>query len=303
MTRSNKGIYAWPRTVIGWKVEIPCEGNGVTVGSFLSTPRASYECNATGQWENLMTEHCPYTSATTKILEQFSTVNISFTKLSLPKGSLLETFKKLKNITGEGASLTDPVEVHFVTKTLENYASNLIEEKELGAMLLDVVNTLLNLPKPMLKAAELQYGACSRLLKTVELIVEATPSNQLLQLHKKNLALEEYRIKPETFAGLICTWYSNTNALNNKLLHCSMSNKSSIISSNNGETTIETSIQLPASLFNSVMSTSNTYLLMISMYADNKLLPNINDQDNTDITSSIAGSKLSEFKLSKFCNY
>ncbi|XP_058797797.1 adhesion G protein-coupled receptor A3 isoform X2 [Phymastichus coffea] len=295
VTRGNKGMYAWPRTVVGWKVELPCEGSSLAAGSVQLISRASYECNSTGKWENLDTEQCPYISATTKILEQFSTVNISLTKLSLPKGSLLETIKKLKNITGEGASLTDPVEVNFVTQILENYASYLVEEAELGTTLIDVVNVLLNLPKSMLKAAEINYKACTRLIKTIELIVEVTPSSQLIQLHKTNMALEEHRVKAESFTGLTCTWYSTTENLYVKLLHCSMSNRTTIINPSNGETMIEASIQLPASLLKNVKDSDISHQLMVSMYADNKLFPKINrlsDEDNTDITTSIAGSKL-----------
>ncbi|KAL7302319.1 hypothetical protein TKK_0004982 [Trichogramma kaykai] len=296
VTRSNKGVYAWPRTVLGWKVELDCEGNGVSIG--LPAPKATYECNNKGEWVNLNMEQCPYVSATTKILEQFSTVNVSLTTLSLPKGSLLETIKKLKNITGEGVSLTDPVEVHFVTQILENYASYLVEEKELGTMLIDVVNVLLNLPKSMLKAAEIHYKACTRLIKTIEMIVEVTPANQLIQLHKTNMALEEYRVKPETFAGLMCTWYNNLDSIYPKSLHCSMNNKSSILNPHPGETSIEASIQLPRSLFNRVKSSStNTYQLMVSMFTDNKLFPKIKNFDNMDITSSIAGSKLIGVKV------
>lgn len=278
--------------MIGWKVELPCEGNG---NSYISVPRASYECNSTGYWENLNTDACPYISATTKILEQFATVNISLTKLSLPKGSLLETIKKLKNITGEGASLTDPVEVHFVTQILENYASYLVEEKDLGTMLIDVVNVLLNLPKSMLKAAEINYKACSRLLKTIEFILEITPPNQLVQLYKENMALEEYKFKPDSFTGLTCSWYSRLDDEYVKRLHCTTSNKTAIINVNGRETVIEASIHLPPSYFKNVQNSADDYLLMVSMYTDNKLFPKVNDNDKTDVTSSIAGSKLSKF--------
>ncbi|KAJ8686264.1 hypothetical protein QAD02_022058 [Eretmocerus hayati] len=291
-TKNNKGVYAWPRTVVGWKVELPCQGSVITYSSNLLSPRASYECKSTSQWENLDTESCPYVSATTKILEQFATVNISLPNLSLPKGSLLETIKKLKNITGEGASLTDPVEVHFVTQILENYASYLVEEKDLGTMLIDVVNVLLNLPKAMLRAAELKYNACSRLVQTIEHIVEVTPPSQLIQVHKKNMALEEYRLKADNFAGLTCIWYMSDQDLYTKLLHCSMSNKTVIVNPNNSESAIEASIHLPATLLGSLQNSVVPYHLMVSMYADNKLFPKVNEQDSHDVTSSIAGGKL-----------
>jgi hypothetical protein len=289
VTKGNKGIYAWPRTVVGWKVELPCEGSGLAVGFIQFLPRASYNCNSTGHWENLNTEYCPYISATTKILEQFS-------KLSLPKGSLLETIKKLKNIIGEGASLTDPVEVNFVTQILENYVNYLDEEKELSTILIDIVNVLLNLSKSMLKAAEVSYCACTRLIKTVERIVEVKPSFQLIQFHAKNMALEEYRVKADNFAGLTCTWYSNYENIHVKLLHCSTSNKTAIVNSNTSET-IEASVHLPASLFRSLKSSILSHQLMISMYTDNKLFPKLNDENNKDIISSIIGSKLSELQF------
>ncbi|XP_011497262.1 PREDICTED: probable G-protein coupled receptor 125 [Ceratosolen solmsi marchali] len=292
VTRSNKGVYAWPRTIVGWTVELPCEGSSLPVNFIQFLPRASYECNSTGYWQNLNTKSCPYVSATTKILEQFSTVNMSLTKLSLPKGSLLETIKKLKNITGEGVSLTDPIEINFVTKILENYVSYLVEEKELGTMLIDVVNVLLNLPKSMLKAAEISYEVCTRIIKTVELIVETTPSSQLIQLHKKNMALEKYRVKADNFVGLTCTWYSNSQNIYVKLLHCSMSNKTTIVNTNAGETMIEASVQLPASLFQNIKSSTLYHQLMVSMYTNNKLFPKLNDKDNIDVTSSIVGSKI-----------
>ncbi|XP_034179885.2 remoulade isoform X2 [Osmia lignaria lignaria] len=65
VTKNNKGVYTWPRTVVGWKAELPCEGNHL---SLMQIPlKASYQCNITGYWEDLNTDLCPYISHTTKI--------------------------------------------------------------------------------------------------------------------------------------------------------------------------------------------------------------------------------------------
>ncbi|XP_024943552.1 adhesion G protein-coupled receptor A3 isoform X2 [Cephus cinctus] len=285
VTRNNKGMYAWPRTVVGWKVELPCEGSRLS-GLMQFPLRASYRCNATGNWEDLNTEPCPYISHTTKVLEQFSKVN-----LSLTKGNLLETAKRFKNYTGDGAKLTDPIEINFIIQTVENYLHFLIEEKELGIMLIDIVSAIMNLPKDMLKLAENYYKSCTRLIKAVETITEFTPS---IQIHKNNMALEEFRVKRENFMGLTCTWYSNAaaagNAADTKLLHCATSNKTALI--NTKDKVIEASIQLPASLLKQLDGVMVAHQLMISMYSDNRLFPKILSDDKMDIASCVIGSKL-----------
>ena len=58
-------MYTWPKTVVGWKAELPCEGNHLS-GLMHMPLKASYQCNITGYWENLNTELCPYISHITK---------------------------------------------------------------------------------------------------------------------------------------------------------------------------------------------------------------------------------------------
>ncbi|XP_076637008.1 remoulade isoform X2 [Colletes latitarsis] len=283
VTKNNKGIYTWPRTVVGWKAELPCEGNHLS-GVMQIPSKASYFCNITGYWENLNTELCPYISHTTKSLEQFSKVNLSLAKINL-----IEAVKKLKNYTGHGIKLTDPVEVNFITQTIENYLNFLTEEKELGSLLIDVISTVINLPKNILKRAEISFKSCSRLIKAVEKIVEFTPS---IQSYKKNMALEEFRIKRSGFTGLICTWYSNAafaSDSESKFLQCTTNNRTTPI--NIKDRIIEASIHLPASLLE-YSQEAVVHQVMISVYSNNRLFPKLVNTDNMDITSCIIGSKL-----------
>ncbi|XP_048511480.1 adhesion G protein-coupled receptor A3 isoform X1 [Athalia rosae] len=284
VTRNNKGVYSWPRTIIGWRVELPCEGNGLS-GPMQLSLQASYQCNQTGQWETLNTESCPYVSHTTKVLEQFSKVN-----LSLTKGSLLETAKSFKNYTADSSKLTDPVEINFITLTIENYLQFLVQEKELGAMLVDIVNVVMKLPKEMLKIAEVNYLACTRLVKAIETITEFTPS---IQSHQKNMALEEFRVKRESFTGLTCTWYSSNVLASDsdiRLLHCATNNKTALI--NTKDKVVEASIQLPASLLRNLDGVTVAHQLMVSMYSDNRLFPIVTGNHKMDISSCVIGSKL-----------
>ncbi|EFN65630.1 Probable G-protein coupled receptor 125 [Camponotus floridanus] len=282
VTRNNKGIYTWPKTIVGWKAELPCEGSRLLQASLT----ASYYCNVSGQWEHLNTESCPYVSHTTKILEQFSRVN-----LSLARSTLLETAKRFKNYTGNGSvKLTDPVEIHFIVRTIENYLSFLIDEKELGLMLIDIIASMMKLSKEMLKRAEINFKACTRLIKAIERIAEFTPS---IQSHTKHMALEEFRIKRESFGGLTCTWYTNIAVSTDsdaRFLHCTTINKTTPI--NAKDKTIEASIRLPASLLQRSQDNTIAQQLMISMYSDSRLFPKTISNDSMDISTCIVGSKL-----------
>lgn len=279
VTKNNKGIYTWPKTIVGWRAELPCEGNHLS-GLMQMPLKASYQCNITGYWENLNTELCPYISHITKSLEQFSKVNLSLTRISL-----LESAKKFKNYTGNTIKITDPIEVDFITQTIENYLNFVTEEKDLGSMLIDVISTLINVPKNILKKAEISFKSCTRLIKAVEKIIQFTPS---IQFYKKNMALEEFRVKRDSFTGLICTWYSNNNP-EIRFLQCTTNNRTSPI--NIKDRIIEASIHLPASLLQYSQEVT-AHQLMISVYSNSRLFPKIINNDNMDIPSCVIGSKL-----------
>ncbi|XP_066586020.1 adhesion G protein-coupled receptor A3 [Prorops nasuta] len=282
ITRNNKGIYAWPRTVVGWKAELPCEGNGLS-GLMQISLKATYQCNTTGFWEDLDTESCPYISHTTKVLEQFSKVN-----LSLAKSTLLETAKRFKNYTGNGVALSDPVEINFITQTIENYLNFLTEEKELGNILIDIISSVMNLPKEILQIAENNFKSCTRLLKSVETITKFSPS---IQSHKKNMALEEFKINSDSFNGLMCTWYSGITTESkeeDKLLYCATNNKTAPM--NMKDKMVEASVQLPASLLHKIKQAA-IQQLMVSMFSDSRIFPRVLDK-NLDISTPVVGAKL-----------
>lgn len=168
---NNKGSYMWPRTVVNHTVAVPCES--INLSTNTSQQRATYFCSLTGEWIDLNTSKCSYISDTTKILEQFSKVN-----LSLTKGAILESAKHFKNYTSDLKILKDVMDLVFVVKTIENYIGYTSTEPDLAPILLDVSNHLLNLPTKYIKSANVEDGSCRKLLACIERIAGlVTPSS------------------------------------------------------------------------------------------------------------------------------
>ncbi|XP_066991624.2 adhesion G protein-coupled receptor A3 [Anabrus simplex] len=286
-TSNNKGRYSWPKTVVGYTVELQCEGEQLQVPGEQISPKAQYSCTQLGQWDALNTSSCPFVSETTRILEQFAKVN-----LSLTKGTVLESARRLKTFIGDGNQLKDKMDVVFISRTVENYLPFVTKETELGPLLVDVVSTMMNLPAELLRDAQVEDRACSRFILAVEVVAEYTSS---LQPPKSNLAVEVNRVKRETFTGLTCTWFVHSNKLpGQRWFHCSTSNTSGLFG---GTKVIEASIQIPASLFHQLdiqgVSVGSPQQLLVSTYENNRLFPRIlASDDKKNIASCIIGTKL-----------
>ena len=103
-TASNRGRYAWPRTVAEGRVQAPCRAN----------PHASAwrRCSPTGVWLEPDLAACSYLSEVTKVLEQFARTNLTFSKTSA-----LESARRLKSYLNDVApQLHDPHDALFVTQ-------------------------------------------------------------------------------------------------------------------------------------------------------------------------------------------
>lgn len=285
-TKNNKGIYFWPKTIVGFTVDLPCVIKQPSIVGNKVEPHAVYTCNEGGFWENLNTTLCPYVSETTRILEQFSQVN-----LSIAKGSVLDSALKLKNFTGTGKNLTDAMDIVFISKTVENYLMFVKNEKELGYVLVDIVATIMQLSKTLLFDAQRESIACSRLVRSLETICKDIPT---FQSHKANLVVEEFG-GTGAFSGIRCIWYTNNQGdkVTKRFFHCSTNNRTTLLGSS--DRVIEASIQIPSSLFTQLevqgKLTNNIWQLIVSMYENNNLFPGpLNSYE--DVTSCVIGSKL-----------
>ncbi|CAG2068445.1 unnamed protein product, partial [Timema podura] len=115
-------------------------------------------------------------AANTSLSDDGSNMN-----LSLIKESVLETARRLKNLTADPALIQDPVDVVFISKIAEKYLEFVDQDSELGSVLADIVSSTMSLPKSLLVTAQSLEQACSRLVKVVERLVQLTKA---LNVHK-----------------------------------------------------------------------------------------------------------------------
>lgn len=290
VTSNNKGVYIWPKTVVGHTVVVDCQGEQIK-GHGTGPQQAHHNCTIDGQWDALDTSACPYTSHITNVLEQFSKAN-----LSLPKTGILESARRLRNFTGDSRQLKDKMDIVFISRTINNYLSYVPKEKELGAVLLDIVSSLMNLPKSLMAAAQVENGTCTDLVSAVEVLAESVP----MPSHKSNLAVEKFPFKKEDFPGMTCRWYDHSGKVPNRLFICSTSNSTSFLESK----VIEASVQVPSTLFYQLEkqghSVTSSRQLLVSVFENNWLFPSIpfnSSRPERDITSCVIGAKLAGIEV------
>lgn len=268
VTKSNKGVYSWPKTIRGTTVALPCQYDD---GSSAS---AQNICNNQGYWEALNVSACPYVMETTRLLEQFSTVN-----LSEARGSVVDSAKKLANYTGTQiflGQLMDPMDLVFLSKTINNYLAFVHEEPELAKTLLDIISHIMNLKRMVLQRAQAIDMTCNKFIAAIEHIGLINPLTV-----QANHALDMFMIPSEKFHGITCTWIKLTQ--NQRSLDCVPPNNYHTIPFN--ERTIEASIQLPTSM----QLHSSFDNLLITVFRNSYLFPQ--NKTNTLITSAVIGVK------------
>lgn len=275
ITNNNKGLYTWPKTITGYTVEIPCQVN--------ENMNAFHVCNLSGQWGNVNTSLCAYVSEITRILEQFSKVDLSLTKVNV-----YESADHFKNYTSNLTLLRDKMDVIFIAKTVKNYLNYLSKEKEMIHILVNIINNVQQLPRNLLEEANVQDGSCKKLVRAVEVISEYTSISQT------SIAAQEFKIKQDVFLGMTCTWYTNVisdDIRKNPEFHCSSTRDSwqPVL----GDKILEASIQIPSTLFNQILPHDRivtSQRMFIGLFTNGNFFPD--QKNNTKIYGSVAGIKL-----------
>lgn len=263
ITKSNKGAYSWPKTIRGRTVNLPCQYETQDI-------YATHTCGPNGQWENLNVTKCPYVMETTRLLEQFSTVN-----LSLAPGSIVESANQLSNYTANNilfGHFIDPMDVVFLTKTVENYLDFVINNHELGNILLDIVTHVTHLNRQILHKSQSYNMSCSRLVSVVEQIGIQKPGER----QSTSGDIEMFSIPSDNFNGVTCTWLKEKG-----LFQCMTPNNYHNLPFNERS---EASIQLPTM----TLHTPNENIL-ITAYKNSNLFPD--NKTNFAITSAVIGVK------------
>ncbi|XP_070508678.1 adhesion G protein-coupled receptor A3 [Chironomus tepperi] len=275
-TNDNKGWFSWPKTIRGNNVKLPCSIEGVG-GSY-----AVRRCNEAGKWEAIDNSNCPYIRETTRILEQFSKVN-----LSIARGSVLESARRLKTYTSKlyedgQLKFQDPLDIVYIEKTIENYLEFVHTEKELGSIIIDIVSNLMEFPRNLLEQAQAINGTCKKLIDAVELAASYSAS---ADSQKSNLAIELFNIPSDISVGILCSWIKIDG---HRIFQCNTASKMQSLAFH--ERNIEASIQFPATQYSNPQS--HSHRLLVSVYQNTKLFPQNRVQGNFQVTSNIIGAKI-----------
>lgn len=275
-TFGNKGQYSWPRTVVQKTVILPCFHASEKSQNVFATRK----CNEMGSWETPLLKECPFIKETTRILEQFASINFT-----MARGSIIEKAKQLKNFTSvetteDRKKFTDPIDVVFIGKTIHNYLEFIKEEKMLGAIILDIVSQCLDFPKILLEKAQLIDNTSKKLIEAAEIAASMTlsPDSQ-----KNNMAIEIFKLTSESFIEISCSWYVDYSK---RTFECNSAGKSQILHEKN----VESYIQFPAT--NVITKSSETTRLLISVFKNDNFFSHNRTFTNYRITSNIIGVKL-----------
>lgn len=118
-----------------------------------------------------------------------------------------ESARRLRNYTAPMPTrFLDPWDVVYLGRTISNYLEYVAEERELAVMLLDLVGQTMRVLRggKLMQAAHAIDGTATRLVNATEVAAGYVAAQQA---HRAALAVELFRVRPEAFGGIICTWY------------------------------------------------------------------------------------------------
>ncbi|XP_011187617.1 adhesion G protein-coupled receptor A3 isoform X1 [Zeugodacus cucurbitae] len=294
VVRTNKGTYYWPQAVRGELVSQAC------AESQDERLIVTYNCNANGKWENLETNSCPFVRETTRILEQFSKMN-----LTLTKNNAFEIAERLQNFTYTQIYLNnikDPMDLEFIARTLNKYLDYITYKQDISYLLLSIVSYLLLLPKGLFEEAQVKFETSLNLLNIIEIasahMPSLPPASQDITKDPwsipRNIFVNFFNIHVDSFTGISCTWLNSVNNLDHRNFECSTSNDTFPIF----ERYIDAAIQIPVnSLFD---KSEKSIRLMVALFRNGNLFSfmgkNISfpEVKNLLLTSAIIGAKISK---------
>ncbi|ALC48621.1 CG15744 [Drosophila busckii] len=275
VSRTNKGVYHWPRTMRGETVQQACVEQPSDVAQ-QQQRKATHDCGSDGQWQQLNTESCVYVSETTRIFEQFAKVNLTLTKGQ----NALEIARRLHNFTQIQTQLhkiKDAMDLEYIARTLLKYtkqldlgtaapatatATDTAQQQELAYILMDIVAQLLNLPLSLFEAAQRAQQTGHKLLHIVEQTALSLSSSQSANIYSARFDMQ----LPE-FASLSCIWLATRG------LQCSSANES-VPMYELGQ--LDAAIQLPQQLLLANASESaNMLQLLVMLQKQGKLMPQL----------------------------
>ncbi|XP_062913303.1 adhesion G protein-coupled receptor A2 [Mobula hypostoma] len=286
---NNRGDFRWPRTLAGITVYQPCLQYPYPSSSL--ERKTSRKCNRSGMWEEADYSACLYINDYTRVLSSFILIPINNT-------NALPLARKLLAYTAEATNFLDMMDVIYVTQMIEKFIRWTEEIHDLGDVIVEVASNMMLVNEQVLRLAQEESGACTRIVWAVEHIANLTLTfnSQTISKVSTNIALEAFLVKPASYSGLSCTAFQrrllvsslegqaqglphplqfrcSTGSINSSLTHFPVKNSIALAS-----------VRLPPALFahsSSPLSHKNSSCwLQFVAFRNGKLFPSTGNSSN-----------------------
>ncbi|XP_053573724.1 adhesion G protein-coupled receptor A2 [Bombina bombina] len=200
---NNRGEFRWPRTLAGITSYQSClqfPFTSVSLTAVGQENKAFRRCDRSGQWEEGDYSNCLYTNDITRVLYTFVLTPIN-------ASNVLTLAHQLRMYTAEAANFSDMMDVIYVAQMMEKFVGLVDHVRQLADVMLKVASNMMQVDDHILWLAQVEDKACSSIVQTVEKIASMTLSSnsQDLYVNTRNIALQAYLIKPDSYVGLSCT--------------------------------------------------------------------------------------------------
>ncbi|KAM8974313.1 adhesion G protein-coupled receptor A2 [Pelodytes ibericus] len=202
---NNRGDFRWPRTLAGitsYQACPPYPFTAISLNDGGLEKKASRRCDRAGHWEEGNYTNCQYTNDITNVLYRLA-------KMHINGSNVLSLAHQLQIYTAEAATFSDIMDVIYVAQIMEKFVGLVDYVKQLAEVMLEMASNIMQVDDQILWMAQVEGKACSSIVQTVEKIAGLilSSNSQDLSVSTRNIALEAYLIKPESFVGLGCTAY------------------------------------------------------------------------------------------------
>nr|XP_033804665.1 adhesion G protein-coupled receptor A2 [Geotrypetes seraphini] len=200
---NNRGDFRWPRTLAGITAYQPClqyPFTSVSMNGGVQEKRASRRCDRTGRWKEGDYSNCLYTNDITRVL-------YTFVLMPINASNTLTLAHQLCVYTAEAANFSDMMDVIYVAQMIDKFIGYVDQIKQLGTVIIEMASNMMQVDEHILWMAQIENKACTSIIQSVEKIagLRLSSNSQDLSVNSRNIALEAYLIKPDSYTGLSCT--------------------------------------------------------------------------------------------------
>uniref|UniRef100_H0Z2Q2 Adhesion G protein-coupled receptor A2 n=1 Tax=Taeniopygia guttata TaxID=59729 RepID=H0Z2Q2_TAEGU len=203
---NNRGDFRWPRTLAGITAYQPCLQHPFAAGpagaGAAGEKQAWRRCDRTGRWEDGDYSHCLYTNDITRVL-------YTFVLMPINASNALTLAHQLRVYTAEAANFSDMVDVLYVAQMIEKFIGYVDQIKQLTDVIVEMASNIMLVDDHILWMSQKEEKACTSIVRSLERIAAHTlgSNSQHMAVNSRNIALEAYVVKPESYVGLSCVAY------------------------------------------------------------------------------------------------